>query len=43
VIARATLSARDSIRVAVMERRRISRVLSFDSGFDGIPGLTRLA
>ena len=43
VLERGPLSARDGIHVAVMERRRIGRVLSFDSGFDGIPGLTRLA
>jgi uncharacterized protein len=43
ILERAALSARDGIHVAVMERRRINRVLSFDTGFDSIPGLTRLA
>jgi predicted nucleic acid-binding protein len=36
------LSARDAIHVAIMERHGIERILSFDSGFDGLPGLTRL-
>lgn len=36
------LSARDALHAAVMEREGISRVMSFDAGFDGVPGLTRL-
>jgi hypothetical protein len=36
------LSARDALHAAVMERERIARVMSFDAGFDGVPGLTRL-
>lgn len=36
------LSARDAIHVAVMQRRAIDRVLSFDRGFDGLPGIVRL-
>lgn len=36
------ISARDALHVAVMERAGISRIMSFDSGFDGIPGITRL-
>lgn len=36
------VSARDAIHLAVMERRRVSRILSFDTGFDGHPGITRL-
>ncbi len=43
VLGRRHLSARDAIHVAVMEREGVSRILSFDSGFDGYPGLTRLA
>jgi predicted nucleic acid-binding protein len=35
-------SSRDAVHAAVMERERITRILSFDSGFDSIPGLTRL-
>lgn len=37
------LSARDAIHLAVMEKARIRRVLSFDSGFDGFPGIERIA
>jgi predicted nucleic acid-binding protein len=36
------LSARDALHIAVMERHDVARILSFDSGFDGIPGITRL-
>jgi hypothetical protein len=36
------LSARDALHAAVMEREKIARVMSFDAGFDGVPGLTRL-
>ena len=38
-----SLSARDAIHVAVMQRHDIDRILSFDRAFDGIPGLTRLS
>jgi hypothetical protein len=37
------LSARDAIHLAVMEQHGINRILSFDSGFDGFPGIARLA
>jgi hypothetical protein len=37
------LSARDAVHVAVMEQHGIERILSFDSGFDGIPGVVRLS
>ena len=36
------LSARDALHAAVMEREGITRILSFDSGFDDLPGVTRL-
>jgi hypothetical protein len=39
---RASLSARDAIHVATMERHGVSRILSFDCGFDSLPGITRL-
>ncbi|MGE3842818.1 MAG: type II toxin-antitoxin system VapC family toxin [Vicinamibacterales bacterium] len=35
-------SARDALHLAVMERHRITRMMSFDAGFDGIPGVERL-
>jgi uncharacterized protein len=36
------LSARDALHVAVMRRREVSRIMSFDSGFDAVPGIERL-
>lgn len=36
------LSARDAIHLAVMEREKVRTILSFDRGFDGFPGVTRL-
>ncbi len=36
------LSARDAIHLATMERNAISRIISFDTGFDEFPGVTRL-
>ena len=36
------LSARDAVHLAVMQRRGITRILSFDSGFDGILGIERI-
>jgi len=43
VLERAQLSARDALHVAILERQRVRRILSFDRGFDGLPGLTRLS
>jgi predicted nucleic acid-binding protein len=37
-----TLSSRDAVHAAVMERGKITCILSFDAGFDAVPGLTRL-
>lgn len=37
------LSARDALHIAVMQRHDVDRVLTFDTGFDGIPGLTRIS
>jgi hypothetical protein len=42
VMGRRRLSARDALHIAVMERHGIGRILSFDAGFDGLPGITRL-
>jgi len=36
------VSARDAVHVAVMERHGVSRVMSFDRHFDGIPGIERV-
>jgi len=37
------LSARDAIHVAVMQRHDIGSIATFDRGFDGIPGISRIA
>jgi len=43
VLGHPRLSARDAIHIAVMEKNRVDRILSFDSAFDGYPGITRLS
>lgn len=43
VLGSRTLSARDAIHIAIIERYRIEAVLSFDRGFDEYPGLKRLS
>lgn len=40
---RRSLSARDCLHVAILERYEIPRILSFDGGFDGLPGISRLS
>jgi uncharacterized protein len=42
IAAATSLSARDALHVAVMQRYGITRILSFDTGFDGILGIERL-
>lgn len=42
MMGRLGLSARDALHVAVMEQAGISRIMSFDAGFDGYPGIERL-
>ncbi len=37
------LSARDALHLAVMEQHSVEQILSFDAGFDGFPGVTRLS
>lgn len=38
----AALSARDALHVAVMQRQRVSRILTFDADFDLVPGVSRV-
>jgi uncharacterized protein len=38
-----TLSARDALHVAIMERYGVDRILSFDAGFDTRPGIARIS
>jgi predicted nucleic acid-binding protein len=42
VLERVQLSVRDALHLAVMEHHGISRILSFDSGFDTYPGVSRI-
>jgi hypothetical protein len=37
------LSARDAVHLSVMEQNGIREILSFDSGLDAFPGITRLS
>ena len=39
---RASMSARDAVHIAVMERHGIGSILSFDADFDRWPGLKRI-
>ncbi len=42
LLARRRLSARDALHLAVMEEQGVSEILTFDAGFDGYPGVSRL-
>jgi len=42
LLARRGLPARDALHAAVMEREGITRIMSFDAGFDEVPGISRL-
>ena len=37
------LSARDAVHIAIMRRRGITRILTFDLGFDEVEGIARNA
>lgn len=43
VLGHTSLSARDAVHLAVMQIHGARRILSFDRGFDGFPGITRLS
>jgi hypothetical protein len=43
VLGHPRLSARDALHLAVMEQHGIEQILSFDTGFDGFPGIVRLS
>jgi predicted nucleic acid-binding protein len=42
VLGHRRLSARDALHAAVMERANIERIMTFDAGFDGLPGVSRV-
>jgi len=37
------VSARNALHLAVMEHHGVGRIMSFDAGFDGFPGVIRLS
>ena len=43
VLGQKGLSARDAVHLAIMQMHDTKRILSFDRGFDGFPGITRLS
>lgn len=43
VLGSSRMSARDAIHLAIMEKHKIGRIFSFDTGFDGFPGVARLS
>ncbi len=42
LLERESLSARDALHVALMEQNGVTRIASFDTGFDVVPGLERI-
>lgn len=42
VLGSTRLSARDALHLAVMDIHGIDRIMSFDEGFDGFPGIARV-
>ncbi len=42
VLGKRRLSSRDALHAAIMEHQRVERIMSFDHGFDALPGVTRL-
>ena len=42
VLGRQRLRARDAIHLAVMERHGVTRIMSFDADYDGLPGISRI-
>ena len=43
IVLTSRLSARDAIHLAIMERRGIDRIMTFDRAFDGLPGVERIS
>jgi hypothetical protein len=41
LLGRPAMSTREALHVAVMERQGIEQIMTFDHGFDGVPGVTR--
>jgi predicted nucleic acid-binding protein len=43
VLGRTQLSARDALHLAIMQEQGITKILSFDKGFDQLPGIERVS
>jgi hypothetical protein len=43
LLATRRLSARDAVHIASMERHQVTKIMTFDSGFDDYPGIKRLS
>jgi predicted nucleic acid-binding protein len=43
VLGQPRLSSRDALHAAVMGREGVTRIMSFDVGFEALPGITRLS
>lgn len=43
VLGHPRLSARDAVHLAIMEQHGIEQIATFDTGFDGFPGITRMS
>lgn len=42
VLGHPRVSARDALHLAIMERHEVESIFTFDTGFDGFPGITRV-
>jgi uncharacterized protein len=42
LLGRSRISSRDALHVAAMQRHGVDRIMTFDQGFDGVPGVTRV-
>lgn len=42
VLGQPELSARDAVHVATMTRHGVTRIMTFDTGFDAVPGISRV-
>ena len=43
VLGHPRVSARDALHLAIMEKHEVESIFTFDTGFDGFPGITRVA
>ena len=43
VVGPGRMSARDALHAAIMQRYDVAEIMTFDRGFDGLPGIRRLS